>query len=182
MPNYRRLFIPNSSLFLTITTNYRRPILIENIDILRLAFKNTKKVYNFEMFACVILPDHMHLIIIPENIDEYPKIIHTIKYAFSKNIENGGIVIPPYNITKSKITKGEKGIWQRRYWEHTMRDEEDLYKHLDYIHYNPVKHGYSTNVKDWEFSSFKKFVEKGNYDINWGCLQDIKHVEAMDLD
>lgn len=182
MSNYRRLFIPNSYVFLTITTNYRRPILVDNINILRQAFKNTKNIYNFEIFACVILPDHIHLLLRPENIDEYPKIIHSIKYSFSENLQKGGIVIPPYNTTKSKIKKGDKGIWQRRYWEHTISDEDDLYKHLDYIHYNPVKHNYAKNVKDWEFSSFSKFVEMKNYDLDWGSTEDIKHIETMDND
>lgn len=76
--------------------------------------------------------------------------------------------------------KGEKGIWQRRYYEHTIRDEEDLNRHLDYIHYNPVKHGCVEKVKDWEFSSFDKFVEKKNYDINWGSSDDVKHIETME--
>jgi len=156
--------------------------LVDNINILRQALKYTKELYTFEIFASVILPDHMHLILIPEKIEEYPKIIHAIKYSFSKNLQKGGIVIPPYNTTKSKIKKGDKGIWQRRYWEHTIRDEEDLYKHLDYIHYNPVKHGLAKNVKDWEFSSFDKFGQRGNYDLNWGSSEDIKHIETMDYD
>lgn len=90
MSNYKRLFIQNTYVFLVITTNHRRPILIDNIDFLREAFKHTKTIYNFEIFGCVILPDHMHLIIRPENIEEYPKIIHAIKYSFSKKLQNGG--------------------------------------------------------------------------------------------
>lgn len=182
MSNYRRLFIQNSYLFLVITTNYRRPILIDNIELLRESFKHTKTIYNFEIFGCVILPDHMHLIIRPEKIEEYPKIIHAIKYSFSKKLQNGGIVIPPYKLSNSKLTKGDKGIWQRRYWEHTIKSDEDLYKHLDYIHYNPVKHGLVKNVKDWEHSSFKKFVEMKNYDLDWGSTEDIKHIATMDYD
>lgn len=183
MPNYKRLFIQNSYLFLTIVTYNRNPILVDNINILRQAFKNTKKNYDFEILASVILPEHLHLIIIPKNIREYPKIIHSIKYYFSKNVQNiGGIVIPPYVLSESKIKKGEKGIWQRRYYEHTIIDEEDLYKHLDYIHYNPVKHGVIENVKDWEFSSFDKFVEMNNYDIDWGSIEDVKHIETLDYD
>ena len=76
--------------------------------------------------------------------------------------------------------KREKGIFQRRYWEHTIRDENELNNHINYIHYNAVKHGYAKSVKDWEYSSFHKFVKKGLYDINWGSNTDIK--ELIDLD
>ena len=200
MSNYRRLFIQNSYLFLVITTNYRRSILIDNIELLRESFKRAKQTYNFEIFGCVILPDHMHLIIRPEKIEEYPKIIFAIKYHFSRKINAGGLGNPPYEnllnpnkkqnyiypplyeLSNSKLTKGDKGIWQRRYWEHTIRDEEDLYKYLDYIHYNPVKHGLVKNVKDWEFSSFDKFVERGNYETNWGSTEDVKHIEKFDYE
>lgn len=159
MPNYKRLFIPNSYLFLTVVTNNRQPILINNIQLLRESFKRAQQTYKFDLYACAILPDHMHLILTPQKIEEYPKIIFAVKYHFSRNIDIGGLGNPPYNISKCKHNKKEKGIWQRRYYEHTIRDEDDLYKHLDYIHYNPVKHGFVQNVKDWEFSSFHKFVE-----------------------
>lgn len=182
MSNYRRLFIPNSYLFLTITTNYRQKILIDNINLLRLSFENTKKIYNFELFASVILPEHLHMIMIPEKIEEYPKIIHAIKYSFTRNIQDGGIVIPPYKLSESKLNKGDKGIWQRRYHEHTIRDEEDLYNHLDYIHYSPVKHRLVQNVKDWEYSSFEKFLKRGNYDANWGSSSDIEKIKDFDYE
>lgn len=182
MSNYRRLFIPNSYLFLTITTNCRQKILIDNINLLRLAFENTKKIYNVELFASVVLPEHIHIIMVPEKIEEYPKIIHAIKYSFTRNIQDGGIVIPPYELSESKLTKGDKGIWQRRYHEHTIRDEKDLYNHLDYIHYNPVKHGLVQKVKDWKHSSFEKFVKQVNYDFNWGSLSDIEKIKDFDYD
>lgn len=182
MSNYRRLFIPNTYLFLTLSTNFRRPILIDNIDILRQSFENTKEIYNFELYASVILPDHMHMLIRPDKTDMYPKIIHAIKYSFSKKLQNGGIVIPPYKLSNSKLTKGDKGIWQRRYYEHTIRDEDDLCKHLDYIHYNPVKHGLSQNVKDWEFSSFHKFVKMNNYEPDWGTYDEVKKIKDLNYE
>lgn len=185
MPNDRRLFIPNSYLFITIVTNKRQPILIDNVDLLRKSFKAAKEVYNFEIFASVILPDYIHLIIIPKNINDYPKIIRAIKYNFSKMINDGGIAIPPYkndNCSAGLPSCQNKTIWQRRYWEHTIRAEEDLNKHLDYIHYNPIKHGLTQKVKDWEFSSFNKFVESKNYDINWGSVGDVKHIATMEYD
>ena len=181
MPNYKRLFIPNTYLFLTITTNHRQPILIDNFALLRESFKRAKHTYKFDIYASVILPDHMHIILMPENIEEYPKIIFAVKYHFSRNFD-GGLGNPPYALSSSQFKKKEKGVWQRRYYEHTIRDESDLNAHLDYIHYNPVKHGLAQNVKDWEFSSFDKFVEMGNYDHNWGSAEDIKHIKECEYD
>lgn len=189
--NYKRLFIQGSYVFLTVVTHNRKPILINNIELLRKAFKNTKKNYNFEIFAIVILPEHFHVILNPQNIHDYPKIMSSIKHYFSRNFNDVGQVCPTYqkaNLNKSQniypcpTYDRNKLIWQRRYWEHTIRDEEDLYKHLDYIHYNPVKHGHTQNVKDWAFSSFEKFVEQQNYDINWGSADDVKHIATMDYD
>ena len=172
--NYRRLFIPNSYVFLTIITNNRRKILIQNISLLRESFKNTKKNYHFEIFAMVVLPDHFHVLVKPKDIHEYPKIISSIKHYFSRKFNVVGQVCPTYD--------RNKGIWQRRYHEHTIRDEDDLYKHLDYIHYNPVKHGYIKSVKDWEYSSFEKFVKRGNYELNWGSAQDIEKIKDLDYE
>ena len=90
--------------------------------------------------------------------------------------------MPTLRITESKIRKREKGIWQRRYWEHTIRDENDLYHCLDYIHYNTVKHGYVNAVKDWKYSSFEKFVKLGCYELNWGNYNDIKNVVDLEYE
>lgn len=181
---YKRLFISNTYVHLVIVTYKRKPILNKNIELLRASFKNAKQFFNFEIFAICILPDHIHMILKPENINEYPKIITSIKYYFSKHIDDVGVETPTYNESKTigYKNKCEKGVWQRRYWEHTIRDEEDLWKHVDYIHYNPVKHSHSKNVKDWEFSSFENFVERGNYEKNWGSTEDIKHIAEMKLD
>ena len=196
MPNYRRLFIDNSYLFITIVTRNRAPILIDNVSTLRASFEEAKEVYKFDVYAIAILPEHMHMILIPENIKDYPKIIRAIKYNFSRKINDGGMAIPPYinrspndsedikvfalcNLSKNKINKG---IWQDRYIEHTIRDENDLNNHLNYIHYNPVKHGNVNCVKDWEHSSFHKFVEQKNYETNWGTFQDIEKIKELDYE
>lgn len=189
--NYKRLFIKGGCVFLTVVTYNRKPILVKNIDLLRKAFKNTKKNYDFEIFAMVVLPEHFHVLLNPKDIKEYPKIISSVKHYFSRNLDDVGQVCPTYkntnnnnnqNIYPCPIYDRNKLVWQRRYWEHTIRDEEDLFKHLDYIHYNPVKHGLEKNVKDWEFSSFEKFVRMNNYDINWGSSEDIKHIATMEYD
>ena len=173
---YKRLFIDGSYVFLTVVTVDRRNILIKNIELLRQAFKNAKKYFNFDIIASVILPDHLHILIKPKNIKDYPKIITSVKFYFSRRFDVVGQECPTYkcknnnnnqNIYPCPTYDRGKGIWQRRYHEHTIRDEKDLNNHLDYIHYNPIKHGCAKNVNDWEYSSFEKFVESGNYEQDW---------------
>lgn len=177
MPNYKRNFQNNGYVFVTIVSYNRESILVKNIDLLRKAFKNSKKFYEYEIFAIVILPEHLHMIIKPEKIEDYPKIISRIKHYFSRNM-----TVPEKKLSHSKFKKREKGIWQRRYWEHTIRDEDDLYKHLDYIHYNPVKHALVTAVKNWEYNSFHKFVEQKKYDRNWGAGEDVRNIIDLDFE
>ncbi len=179
---YKRVFIQNSYVHLVVVTYNRKPILIKNISLLREAFKNAKQFFDFEIFAICVLPDHFHLILNPKDINEYPKIITAIKYYFSKRFNNVGVETPTYSAkpTYGYKNKGEKGIWQRRYFEHTIKDENDLYRQLDYIHYNPVKHSLVKAVKAWEYSSFHKFIETKNYDENWGNFEDIKHIETLE--
>ena len=166
--NYRRLFINNSLIFLTIVTQNRVRLLIEYIESVKQSFINVHKIYKFKLIAFSILPDHIHCIIKPKNISDYPKIVKSFKYSFTKNV---GLVNPTYG-----------KIWQNRYWEHTICDENDLYKHFDYIHYNPVKHGFIKNVKDWEFSSFHKFVKQALYEENWGSSTDIESIKDLDFE
>ena len=173
---YKRIYIENSFVHIVVVTYNRYPLLINNINLLLDSFKNAKKYFDFKIVAICVLPEHFHMILNPKNINEYPKIITAIKYYFSKRMDDVGVETPTYGYKN----KGEKGIWQRRYYEHTIRDEEDLNRHLDYIHYNPVKHRYVKNVKEWKFSSFEKFVKKNNYDINWGSSDDVKHIETME--
>ena len=155
--NYKRLYIPNGLIFLTIVTNNRIPILTDNIDIICKVTQNVSKYYNFEIFAYSVMPDHIHCIIKSEPIKNYPKIVKSFKYSFTKNV---GLVKPTY-----------KRLWQNRYWEHTIRNENDLYKHLDYIHYNCVKH-YDIAPKEWKYSSFKSFVTNGYYEKEWYNVDD----------
>ena len=168
--NYRRLFIQYGYIYITIVTNNRIPILLDNVDILKESFQKVFQIYKFDLFAYSIQKDHLHCIIKPNDISEYPKIIKSFKYSVTKNV---GLVNPTYNYNK---------IWQNRYWEHTLKDEEDFNKHLDYIHYNPVKHGLVKNVKDWNYSSFHKFVEQNLYDINWGSDADIQNIVDLNYE
>ena len=167
--NYKRLYIPNSIIFITIVTSKRRNILIENIELLKFSIKNTYKYYNFEIYAICVMKDHVHLLIKPNNIKEYSKIILLIKRTFSKKIDIN--TIADYRQRESNIKRQERDIWQRRFWEHTIRNEEDLYRHIDYIHYNPMKH-YQIVPKDWKYSTFNKFVKNGYYETDWCNFED----------
>ncbi len=175
--NYRRAFISNSYVHLIIVAYDRRSLFINNIELLRCAFKNAKNFFNFEIVAICVLPNHIHVILNPENINEYPKIITSIKYYFSKNY-NVGVETPTYGY----INKGEKGVFQRRFFEHTIMSEYDLNNQIDYIHYNPVKHGLVNNVKDWKYSSFHKFVKQGFYENDWGSAKDIENIKNLDFE
>ena len=176
MSNYIR-FYNNifDFVFFTIVTYNRQPILIDNIDILRSAFKYTMQKYSFQIFAICILNDHLHMILKLENNKDYSEIIRLIKYYFSKHIDS---CITP---TKSKLQKREKCIWQRRFWEHTIRDENDLNKHLDYIHYNPYKH-YKITPYNWDYSSFKKFVKSGFYQEDWCNFDDKNKINNLNFE
>ena len=169
--NYKRLFVPNSYIFITVVTNKRKRILIDNIKFLREAFYITKKKYCFDIIAIIVNKDHFHMIINPKDVNSYPKIIGSIKATFTK-ISNLN-----YDINKNR----ESNIWQRRYWEHTILNEEDLYKHIDYIHFNSMKH-YNIVPKNWVYSSFKKFVRNGYYDIDWCNFEDKYKISDMNIE
>jgi len=154
------------SYFITVVTHQRNPILIDNIELLRKSFDHSKQKFQYNIDAIVILPEHFHTIITPQNADDYPYIIRSIKQYFSEHCEER--YYEHLYQSDSRHQKGYKPVWQKRFFEHTIRDEKDYRVRLDYIHYNPVKHDHVTKVSDWEFSSFSKFVDKGFYDPNWG--------------
>jgi putative transposase len=163
--DYRRQHQDGATYFFTPVTEKRRPILVEHIDRLRDAFRQVRDRRHFIIEGIVILPDHLHTLwMLPREDSDYSMRWQQIKRCFS-----AGLPAKPSN--RSQFSKREKGIWQRRFWEHCIRDEEDWRRHLDYIHYNPVKHGFVARVADWPFSSFHRFVEKGWYDQEWGgCI------------
>ena len=175
--NYKRVFVPNSYVHLIVVAYNRKDIFVKNIELLRVSFKNAKQHYNFDIIAICVLPNHIHMILNPDNIKKYPKIITSIKYYFSKNYDVG-VETPTYGY----VNKGEKGVFQRRYFEHTIYSQEELNKHINYIHYNPVKHGYVKTVKDWKYSSFHKFVQDKLYDKNWGSSADIENIRNLDFE
>jgi len=163
MTNYRRYRIDGGSYFFTVNLAERkRSLLTERIDALRDAFRMVKNAHPFVIDAVVILPEHLHTIwTLPQGDDDFSLRWRQIKSAFSRSIEKDE------RISNSRLLKQERGIWQRRFWEHAIRDEEDFNRHIDYIHINPVKHGYVQRAADWQFSSFHRYVRLGIFPVDW---------------
>ncbi|MBS4097281.1 MAG: transposase [Sulfuricella sp.] len=164
MPDYRRNRVPGGTYFFTVNLLERSSrLLTEHIDELRAAVVKVRRVRPFHVDAWVVLPEHMHCVwTLPEGDADYPARWRAIKIAFVKALP----FVEPRSAVR--VAKGERGIWQRRYWEHTIRDERDYAAHLDYVHFNPVKHGHAAQVADWPYSSFHGLVEKGVYPRDWG--------------
>ena len=148
MSNYRRTLSAGHTYFFTVNLAQRRgnDLLIKHIDSLREAFSKVRRYRPFVIHAIVILPDHLHCLWqLPENDSDYSTRWRLIKSEFSKRIIYGE------DITASRLRKGERGLWQRRYWEHLIRDERDFVAHVKYIYNNPVKHGYVQQAADWPY-------------------------------
>ena len=152
MARYKRIFLDGYSYFLTVVTHRRLPILIENIELLREGFRESKHYYSYRIDAIVVLPDHFHIIITPEKSTDYPHIIKAVKYNFSKHYHPEKCNDPEQSASRHK--RGLRAIWQKRYYEHTIRDEKDLLRCLEYMRHNPVKHRYVAYENDWQYSSF----------------------------
>ncbi len=132
----------------------------------------------FTIEAWVLLPDHLHTIwILLENDDNFASRWAVIKRIVSKRCGSLEAIKGP--VSDSRDKRGESPFWQRRFWEHCLRDERDLHRHLDYIHWNPVKHGYVKRVIDWPYSTFHRFVNNRIYPPDWGGINDS---EITDLD
>jgi putative transposase len=163
MPNYRRADIKGGAFFFTVVLADRPSnLLIEEIDRLRRAYRTVQERRPFETIAVCVLPDHLHALwSLPEHDADFAMRWSLIKRGFSSGVE-------ARQRAPSKVSKREKGVWQRRYWEHAIRDDADLARHVDYIHFNPVKHGHVARVVDWPHSSFHRFVERGLLVADWG--------------
>ena len=173
MTNYRRYRLAGGTYFFTVAIVARHlDILVQNIQQLKAAFRDEHQRAPFINLALVVLPDHLHAIWrLPEGDSDYSNRWRRIKAGFSRALPMGDRVSP------SQGMKGERGIWQRRFWEHTMRDEQDLHRHLDYIHFNPVKHGYVARVSDWPHSTFHEYMRRGVYTLDWGGCKDLLDAE-----
>jgi putative transposase len=164
MSRYRRAKIEGGTFFFTVTLADRSSdTLIRHIDRLRNAYVSAQRRFPFETIAICILPDHLHAIwSLPPDSSDFSLRWNLIKGNFSRGLPGSA------TRTQSKISRREKGIWQRRFWEHAIRDAADLARHVDYIHFNPVKHGYVAKVCDWPHSSFHRFVAEGTLPLDWG--------------
>ena len=149
---YRRMRTPGASYFFTVNLENRiLSLLTDHINALREAFRTVKHRHPFHIDAIVVLPDHLHTIwTLPENDANYPSRWRLIKAQFSSSIGK------QESVSASRKNKGERGIWQRRFWEHQIRDERDMEQHIHYIHNNPVKHGYCKKPEEWPFSSHRR--------------------------
>jgi len=176
MSNYRRNKLKGGTFFFTVNLLERnKSLLVDHIDLLRHAIRLTLKKKPFFIDGWVVLPDHMHCIwTLPENDSDYSGRWREIKKSFSKSL-------PKHEYrSESRIRNKERGIWQRRFWEHTIRDELDFQRHMDYLHFNPVKHGLVDEVVQWEFSSFHRLVKSGVYPLDWGKDIVLNAGEAVD--
>jgi putative transposase len=165
---YRRSKTGGGTYFFTINLAQRsQQLLVEHIEPLRVAMAGVKARHPFAIEAVVILPDHLHSIwTLPPGDWDYPTRWMLIKSGFSRQLPKGE------RVNASRRTKGERGIWQRRYWEHTIRDDQDFRRHVDYVHYNPVKHGYVCRPSDWPYSSIHGYIRDGLLPADWGASLD----------
>lgn len=168
MPNYRRANIKGGTYFFTVVTHQRQKLLIDEDvrNALREGIKKTRVTFPFQILAWVLLPDHLHCIwSLPEGDADFARRWGMIKRHVSQHCANHLKTNEGLNL--SRIKRNESSLWQRRYWEHQIRDESDLIKHINYIHWNPLKHGLVDQVSDWPYSTFHRFVADGVYPKNW---------------
>ena len=168
MSNYRRNRVPGGTYFFTVNLlNRKSNLLIDQIDLLRESIRKTKVKKPFHIDAWVVLPEHLHCIwTLPAGDDDFSGRWRSIKKYFSKSIPE-----KEYR-SQNRVRRNERGIWQRRFWEHTIRDDQDYAAHMDYIHFNPVKHGWVESVKDWPYATFHKCVAEGIYPLDWAGSGD----------
>jgi putative transposase len=164
MSRYRRAKIEGGVFFFTVTlANRSSDLLVRHIDRLRRMYTSAQRRNPFETIAICVLPDHLHAIWeLPDGDSNFPLRWSLIKSGFSRGLPADDIP------SASKLARRERGLWQRRYWEHAIRDDRDLERHVDYIHFNPVKHGYASKVADWPHSTFHRYVERGILPLDWG--------------
>jgi putative transposase len=166
MPDYRRCFVAGQPVFVTVVTHRRRPWLAvdDNVDVLLGSMRRVRMRYPFRHLAHAVLPDHLHWMLIPEDEVCCSDIVGAVKRDVSWRLKEMGLPGP---------------FWQPRFYDHVIRDEHDLARHLDYIHFNPVRHGYVTRPIHYRHSSFREWVRRDVYDADWGSMEP-QSIEGMD--
>jgi putative transposase len=169
MPDYRRNRVPGGTYFFTVNlANRRSDLLIREIATLRAAVRAVRMARPFHIDAWVVLPEHMHCVwTLPEGDVDYSGRWRAIKVRFSKALPDEG------RRRQDRIERDARDVWQRRFWEHTIRDERDYATHMDYVHFNPVKHGLVSHPAAWPYSSFLRCVDMGVYDSRWRISDDL---------
>lgn len=170
MPDFRRYYLPNSLYFITTTTKDRRPIFRQekNIHLLLETIDRVQTIYPFQMLAYCILPDHTHLLLQLQDQYTVSQIMHSLKRNFTLNYKRA-----------LEIDTTQR-LGQRRFWDHLIRNERDLTRHLDYIHYNPVKHGLVQRPEDYPYSSYSSWLRQGYYEKGWGHSAP-RTIEGLEL-
>jgi len=173
MTNIRRYYIPNSIIFITTVTKDRIPLFksTDNVELLQRTIDRVKEKHPFDMIAFSFLPDHFHLLLqLQEGNPNFSVIMMSIKGNFTANYKN------QYGMT------APTSLWQRRFWDHIIRNEQDLKNHLDYVHWNPVKHGFVKRPEEWQFSSFMEWVGRGIYDLGWGENDTPNYIKSLNFE
>ena len=162
---YRRSTVAGGTFFFTVNLADRSSrLLTDHIDLLRHSVRKVRRSHPFEIVAMVVLPDHLHAIWrLPRGDYDYPLRWSLVKAGFSRTLDRYE------HIRSSRARKRERGIWQRRYWEHQVRDDADLGRHVDYIHINPVKHGHVSTPADWPYSSIHRYIRQGILVPDWAA-------------
>ena len=160
MTNIRRYKSPGQLYFTTHVTYRRYPILLDNIDLFWDAVETAREKDRFDLIAWVILPDHMH-VLIDSGDGDLSEIVRRIKLSFSAKYRKR------YGLYSGRV-------WQYRFWDRIMRDDEDVRRHIDYIHYNPVKHGLTQDPAGFAHSSFIEYRNEGTYDAGWGSVGEME--------
>jgi putative transposase len=185
MPEYRRPNLPGAMFFLTIVTHDQTPFFDNDLNVnrLRSALRTVKHEMPLDIMAAVILPDHMHFIWqLPDDDDRLSARVGKMKILFTQAVRGTGNL--PEDVSLSRLKHRESDVWQRRFIDHKIRDDEDFSNHLNYVHYNPVKHGLVSCPHLWPYSSFRQWVRKGVYTEDWCCTcggRDVKAPEFGDI-
>ena len=171
MPNFRRYHVPNAIYFIVAVTRDRRRVFAEktDMDLFYDVVRKVRQIKPFNLFAHSFIPDHINLLIKPTGKANISRIMLSIQRTFTLTYKE------VHGIATSL------SLWQRRFWDHIIRDENDLKRHLDYIHYNPVKHGLVACPEDYPYSSYRYWLERGYYEERWGCSEP-ENLQGMDFE
>ena len=170
MSDFHRYYIPNAIVFITMVTQDRHPYFRDDQDVELLfdTMRTVQSIHRFNLLAYVVLPDHIHVLLrVGDLSGNFSVPIHSIKRNFTLNYKSRHAITNPLS------------VWQSKFWDHIIRDERDLSIHFDYIHWNPVKHGYAVRPEDWTHSTYRHWLDKGQYEVGWGCSGEPSEIKGV---